>query len=231
MNRRRHIPKVLGLMFTLALSFFMLLAAGAQANWLVGGVELKVNKGVLAKAHSALELNVASHSIEFRCANVSASGVELKASSAEATGKMVFSGCKAYSPIALTGTEQKNCNPVNPIEVGFKASLLLHNGVNYVLFAPNPSTSPFTTIEIGLFCALAETSDVTGSLVAQCGRLNASSEFEGENCNVAGVTHLIKPALLALFTADSLKFGANGASFAGIAAVELSSKESWAGHI
>ena len=91
-----------------------------------------------------------------------------------------------------------------------------------VLFEPL-SGKPFATIEFGEFCALFETGNVTGSLVAECGELNGSGVFVGGNCATHRVTQLLKPVSKELATAlgDTLKFGLSEAFVEGIAAVKF----------
>ncbi len=145
-----------------------------------------------------------------------------------------------------TGTEQKNCKPKEPILAGGRALIKLYaltkGGVllNVILFEQE-GTKPFTTVTLPELCSLAETSDVTGSLVAECGILDAGA-FVQEDCNKERVLHLLQaPAQTGWFESDlkgghvevqdKLKFGENAATLDGIADVELESKKTWAGHI
>ncbi len=227
MSRRMHGLKGLGLALLALCGLMAAMAASAQANWLENGAELTANKNVTAKAHTTGKLLVSSLNFEIRCTTVKGEGLKVVAKSGTAEGKVAFSGCTAFQ--ISDGKEQKNCKPSEPITAGGKALLVLHNAKNYVLFEPETG-KPFTTITLSELCALAETSDVTGSLVAECGTLSGGV-FAGEDCNVARAEHLLQPAPAALFTGDKLAFGENAATLQGIAAVELESKNSWAGHI
>jgi hypothetical protein len=235
MSIRRNGLKALGLSVIAALSLMAFMAAGAQANWLVEGVELKANETVSVAAHTEGKLAVPAKNIEFRCTTIGAEGLKLVASSEKAEGKVKFTGCTAFQ--ISTGTAQANCKPKEPITAGGFALIILHtNGQNYILFSPETG-KPFTTVELPELCALAETSPVTGSLVAECGKLAEVEKklvFSHLDCNTSEVTHLIQPASASLFEADKLKFGANPATLAGIAAVKLSGanvNKAWAGHV
>jgi hypothetical protein len=248
MSIKRNGLKVLGLSLVAVLGLMAFLSAGAQANWLVETVELKANEAVAAKAHTTGILTVEKKNLEIQCTTLAGSGLKLLASSATAEGKVNFSGCKTFSPIK-SGKEVAKCNPINqPISAGGKALIILHpteKGKNYILFEPATVGGKFTTIEFSGECALTETSDITGTLVAECGQLKETKltvegkevidkEFAGEDCNVEAASHLLQTAPEALFTGDVLKFGANVAKLGGIASVELEGAnkgKKWAGHV
>ena len=234
MSRKIHGLKAFCLSMLAVCGLMAFVAAGAQAEWLVNGVKLTKNETVSVSAHTTGKLIVAAKNLEIQCPTVESGGLELKGESAEAKGSVKFSGCKTFSPVG-SGTENKNCNPIEqPIVAGGVANVILHNAKNYVLFAPAAGSTKFTTIKFSELCALTETSDVTGTLVAECGELNGSSVFVGEDCNVTRINHLIQPAPAALFEADKLKFGANAATLQGIAKVSLSGAnagKTWAGHV
>jgi hypothetical protein len=233
MSYRRNGLRALGLSLLAIAGLMAFMAAGAQANWLVNGVELTANESVAAKAHTEGKLAVPAKKIEFRCKEVAGEGLKLVAKSGTAEGKVKFTKCLAFSPIGAEGKEQKNCNPKEPITAGGKALLILHNAQNYVLFEPETG-KPFTTVEVGELCALTQTSNVTGSLVAECGKL-VSEKFSHLDCNTSESSHLIQPAPATLFESDKLSFGASPATLEGIAAVELNGEANagkpWAGHI
>jgi hypothetical protein len=234
MSYRRNGLRALGLSLLAIAGLMAFMAAGAQANWLVEGVELKANETVSVATHVEGKLAVPAKNIEFRCSTIGAEGLKLLASSEKAEGKVKFTGCTAFQ--ISNGAEQKNCKPKEPIVAGGFALIILHpatSGQNYILFSPpkeGEKTLPFATIEVSELCALTETSPVTGSLVAEC----LTSALAHEDCNTSEVTHLIQPASTELFPSDTLKFGASAATLKGVAAVKLSGanlNKKWAGHV
>ncbi len=206
--------------------------AHALPNWLVNGSELKVNKRVFIVTHTTAKLAVPALNIEFQCAFASStlvkSGLELIGGSGEARGAAEFFSCNAFQ--ISNGALQKNCKPGDPITTATRIKLILHNSKNYILVSPEFGSSKITTITLPELCALAETSDITGSMVGECGSLSGGA-FVGEDCNVARVAHLLRAASTELFSTDKLKFGENAATAGGFVSVELQSGESWAGHV
>ncbi len=239
MNRRL---KAFGLCLLALCGLTALMATSAQANWLVGGAELTTeNKNVLAKAHTTGKLIVSSLNFEIRCTTVEGKGLKIVKSSTKGEGKAAFSGCTAFQ--ISDGKEQKNCKPKEPILAGGIVLLkpyALAKGAplfSIVLFEPETEGGKFTTVELPELCALAETSDVTGTVAAACGQLK-ESKFASEDCNVASVSHLLLPVVTLWLgkndevqVKEKMKFGENEATLEGIAAVELESKESWAGDV
>jgi len=251
MNYRKQGLRALGLSFVAVLGLMAFMASGAQANFqyllTVNGVIDDVPDNLpTVSAHSEGVLLVPGKNLEIKCPTVESdpsAPVLLLASSTVAHGHLIFSGCKTFTISPLT--EQTKCKPWSPGQVkesgiilaGGLAELVLHptpNSKSYVLFKPlvvGGVTQPFTTIELPETCALAETSKVTGSLVAECGELVAGA-FSGGNCATHRVKQLLRSVTAGLFPADVLKFGANEAFIDGIAAVELGGAlagKSWGG--
>jgi hypothetical protein len=251
--------RALGLTVLALCGLTALMATSAQANWLENGAEVTVNKEVKAKAHTEGKLLISSLNFEIRCPTLDAEEIKLTAKSTHATGKVKFLGCEGFqiSPSEL----QKNCTPHSP---GQAAGTIVAGGqaliVKYATEKGKPSTLreyillenidlgekeiklPFTTVELPELCALAETSEVKGSLLAECGELNGSSVFVGENCSVAQKVHLLQAAPIVTFykedpktkedtldVLDELLFGENKAKVDGIASTELASGNPWAG--
>lgn len=234
---RKHRFRAFGLSF-LALSALMaFMAVGAQANWLVldkEGTVLEPTETVSVSAHTPGELLIPAKNLEIECKKVASEGLTLEAKSTLAKGKVAFSECVTFSTSG-TLTAAPKCNPINqPIKAGGVAHIILHNSENYVLLEPETG-KPFTTIEFGEECALTATSTVKGSLVVECGHLNASSVFVHLDCKNHEVTHLIRQASPTLFPSDALIYGlSSAATIDGIAAVTLSGADvgkSWGGHI
>jgi hypothetical protein len=94
---------------------------------------------------------------------------------------------------------------------------------------------PFTTLEFNSkTCSLPEFDEVKGNLVAECGLLNGSGVFVGNDCAEHMTFHLLQQAAAALFPTDVLKFGKKAATLAGIAKIELAGNhagKSWAGTV
>jgi len=247
MSHGKYGLKAFGLAIVAALGLMAFMAVGAQANWLYleGGVahELTSNELVEVTKHSSDgTLLIEGVNIQFLCQTITGGDVLLEpgnATTANATGKVEFGTCTAIEK--STGKEAAKCNPINqPIKAAGKAKIFLHtNGQNYVLFEPNKNAKgelePFAVIEVSELCALTETSKVTGSLVAECGELNASSVFVQEDCKNHQVKHLLRQAPEALFPTHILKYGTHKSTIDGIAAAELAGVghkgQSWSGEV
>jgi hypothetical protein len=204
-----------------------MLTAVAQANWLVEGVELKANETASVSTHTETKLAVPAKNIEFRCTTVASEGLKLLASSANAEGKIKFTGCTAFQ--ISTGTVQKNCKPIEPIVAGMQVLSILHNSRVYWLWHGFKGV-PITTIEVSELCALMETSTVTGSLVTEC----LTSALASASCSLSEITHLVQPAPAPLFPSDVIHVGLSDATLGGVDAVKLSGAnagKNWAGHV
>lgn len=210
----------------------------ALAGWRVGGVELKSNESVAAEVHPLKKDKKKHHLItvlpvlgkvlckEFHV-TVGGSGSISLTPSVNATFQIQYLGCDTYDPKENLISA---CKPKEPIKVGGKGHLILHNARNYFLFEPEAEGKAFTTIEFGELCALAETGKITGSLVAEC----LNTELEATDCATEAVHHLIQPAPAALFPSDTLKFGASAATFEGITDTWLSGAntgKNWSGTV
>ena len=211
-----------------ALGLMAFMAAGAQANWKVEAKELTANEEVKVSTHKEFNL-LLSNGIEIRCASIQGEDLLLAGKSSEATGKVAFGSCHTF----LKGTAESACDPINqPIVAGVKAHLVLSSSKNYLLLEPLAG-QPFTTLEFGTKCALVETSEITGTLVFECGLLK-EAKFVGEDCANHQVSHLLQQAPAASFPKDVFRFGELNASLAGIAAVELAGAlegKSWSGTV
>ncbi len=235
--------RTLGLTVLALCGLTAVMAVSAQANWLENGVEVAANKNVVIKAHTTSKLVVKALNLELRCTTLKSEGLKIIGKSATGEGKVAFSGCSAFQ--ISDGKEQKNCKPSEPIVAGGRALIvrlatIMGNAAslrNFILLEPEAG-KPFTTITLPELCALAETSDVTGSLVTECGALSGGV-FVGEDCNVSRVEHLIRQTSAGLWKGAThtekaeheLCFGENKAILDGFGAVELESKITWAGHV
>ena len=152
---------------------------------------------------------------------------------AQAEGHLLFSECTSPNAGA-------NCNPhsagepAGSILAGGRAYIILHtDGKNYVLLE-GLKGGPFTTVEYGALCSLEGPFKVTGSIVAECGKLEPAGTFVQVDCKIHQVKQLLRQAPQALFPNDVLKFGINAALLDGIAAVELNGAhagQAWSGEV
>jgi hypothetical protein len=216
------------------------MATGASAAFLyTEGTTVKtltVASEPVIEAHTDGTLRIPAKNLKILCQKVESdpgAKVILLPNSTVAHGHLLFKECESFD--IKTNTLQKNCTPKSPgqelgkILAGGLAELILHPANNtMVLFKPlvvEGVTQPFTTIVLPELCALAETSNVTGSLVAECGQLKSETEkvFVGGNCATHRVTQLLQSVseALAKTLGDTLKFGASEAFVDGIAAVKF----------
>lgn len=220
----------LGLSFMAALGLMAVATAGAQANWLVEGVELTENETVKVEALTPFTLTVPAKKLEINCTTVASKNYKLIGKSATAEGELEISGCTSFS----TGVEQKNCKPGEPIKIALKSLLILHNSISYLLDEPTAAGNKFATIVFGELCAITETADLKGSIVLECGHLNPPGTWLILDCKNSEVTHLVRVAPAALFTSDSIIFGLSQAAVADATRVNLSGARTgkpWGGQI
>ena len=230
MNQGKHGLRAFGLAIVAVLGLMALMAAGAQANWLI---LLKENdptsidtptSNVLVKVvkHTADMTDlITGVNLSILCKKIEGDDVLLipgTATTATASGTLLFSECEGIEK--STGKTAANCKPAEPIQAAGKMLTVLHtNGRNYLLFEPE-SGKPFTTIKFSELCALTETSNITGELVFECGLLNGSGVFVGEDCKNHQKVHLMQQAPEALFPGQ-LKYGTHVSTVDGIVADEL----------
>lgn len=244
--------KALGLTLLAALGIMAFSVVGAQANWLYllgdgKADEFEADEVVQVSVHpgSHALLLVPGKNLEILCKKMQGNDVLLLALKTVAHGAIIFNECMTYfNNFKGHLLRAATCDPVNqPIAAGGLAHLVLHlyeysKGSfiwkNYVLFEPSTGLSgTFTTLEFSELCALTETAEVTGQLVAECGQL-VSGVFALLDCAQHKVTHLLRQAPAALFPEDGLTFGENAATLDGIAAITLAGKlagSEWGGHI
>ena len=240
MSYRKYGLRAFGLSIIAVLGLMAFMAAGAQASWLY-----LLSNGTLDELTSGTELVevlkdeegnlLLSNGIEIKCAVVKGEDLLLEGSTekgkALAKGKVAFSECKTFNK----GVKAESCNPTNqPLQAAGTAHVILHNGINYVLFAPNAGGESFTEIIFGPKCALVESSEVTGELVAECGELNGSKQFVEGDCATHRVQQYLRAALSQSLFGASLKFGELGASLDGIAIAELAGTReglAWSGEV
>ncbi|HKT83398.1 MAG TPA: hypothetical protein VJQ84_06130 [Solirubrobacterales bacterium] len=233
MTSIRRRAKALGLTLLSLSGLAAVFAGGALATWLVEGKELTTNETVALKAVTTQKIVVEKKNLEIQCTVAAGEGITLVAKSATAEGKAKFSGCTTFSPIG-SGKESKNCKPKEPIVVGGKVLLILHESKNYALFEPATAGGKFSTLEFSELCALTESGDVTGSMGLYCEHKVGGGPWLELSCDITGPSHELAPASEALFPSDVLKFGANTAKVSGDVSLELSGAntgKSWAGHV
>lgn len=236
MNSGKPRLKTLGRSFVVLCGLISVTAPAAQAQWLVGGAELKTNETVAVNAFPKVSnsLTVEKLNIEIQCTTLSSTNLELFASSTKGEGDLDFSGCTTFSPIK-SGKEQAPCKPKEPIKAGGRWHLILHNGIGYILVEPRTGLKGvLATVGFQESCALAESSELTGELVFECGHLNPPLTWLGLDCLIKEVSHLIRLASEELFTEAPLKFGSNPAKMTVVAELSLSGEnkgKEWCGHI
>jgi hypothetical protein len=226
-------PKTLGLSLIAVLGLMAFIATGAQANWEVEGKELTANETVAGKGHTVWGLSVEKKNLEIQC-TTTASTSTLLAKSGTAEGETKLTGCTTFSPIG-SGKVNSNCKPKEPIALGFKILLILHNGNVYLLLEGKKTGGKLGTIEFSELCALTESSELLGSRVDECGHLiEPGHTWVFLDCANGEARHYIRPASRLLFLSDLFKFGSNEAEVSGITELELSGAnkgKTWGGSI
>jgi hypothetical protein len=237
--------KLLGLCMLALCGLTAFMAASAQGNWLENGVAITVKKPLKLKAHTPVNYLIPALNFEIKCTTLEAKEMQLlvgTSTTATAEGKVALSGCAGFSK----GVEQKNCKPENqPIVLGglwlVKLLALTKGGtlLNVILVEQN-GASPLATIKFSELCPLAETTNVTGSVVLECGLLEPVNTFKQEDCSSSRTVHLLQaPQQTVWFfgkedseeVKDELKFGANKTTLDGIIAAELVSGNPWGGEV
>jgi hypothetical protein len=246
MNYRKQGLRALGLSFVAVLGLMAFMAAGAQAAegkflYLVGAVTttLAAESEPVVSAHTHGTLLIPGKNLKILCPKVASDpgapvkllGSNLGAAGGIAHGHLIFKECESFT--ISTNVLQGNCTPKSPgaaageILAGGLAELILHPAnTTLVLFKPlvvGGVTQPFVTIVLPELCALAETSNVTGELIAECGKLEPANTYVGGSCSTHRTEQLLKeiPEALRKALGFGLKFGANEASVDGIAAVKF----------
>jgi hypothetical protein len=213
----------LGLSLLVAFGLMTLGTSGAQGNWyfLHEGKQVQNSEDVplAVSSHTESLLAVADgFSTKIQCTTTKGSDLLLAAESTSGSGEVHFSGCTT----TLSGKSSPNCTPVNqPIKASGTVKLVTHEGVSYLLFAPKAG-KPFTTVEFGEPCALGEEVAVTGSLLAECGRLEPANTFVAMDCAEHQAKPLIRPVSSQALLGDGLKFGVNTATLSGIVGASVS---------
>ena len=225
----KHWPKVLSLSL---LGLLTLAVSGAQANWEIEGKELTANESVAAKAHTPWGLGVPAKNFEIKCNATETEGLKLLAKSATAEGKIKLTGCATFE--IKSGTELKNCKPKEPIILGIKILMILHNNEIYLLLEPASGTK-FTTLEFSELCAITETADLIGTRVDECGHLTSpGNTWVHLDCGNGQPRFFIRPAPKLLFPSDIKLFGKSEVEDSGITELELSGAnkgKTWGGRI
>jgi hypothetical protein len=240
MSRKSRGLKVLSLALLAVAGLMAFLAAGAQASeksWLVLGADIGANQEVEVSTHKEIILDVAEENeLEILCLNVAGDDVLLVAGTTTVTGTLLFTNCKIFQKKEEKAACNKKVNGLGkvegllePIVASGKGKLILHpeKGKNYVLFEPTVAGGNFAQIKFDPPCALPETNNVKGSLVAEC----LTSALVAADCATQEIIHLLQANQTSLFEGDKLFYGTKAAILLGVAKTELSSKEPWCGHV
>lgn len=198
--------------------------AHAEAQWRIIGAPLQgeEKETVAITSNTSQVIVVSTLNLSISCSKMSLdSGVISDEPGGNLQGTLLYTGCTATS----SGKEVPKCNPLEEkITAGAVGQLISHtDGKTYLLVKP-PTGKPLATIVIGPECALAETSNLTGQIVAEC--------LPVESCEEEKATHKLKANETGLFS-DSLKFGANKATYKGEFTLELSGEgkgQEWQGN-
>jgi hypothetical protein len=245
MSYGKHGLKALGLSFVAVLGLMAFMAAGASAAFLYLEESmtktLAVDSEPVFSAHTDLTFLIPAENLKFLCQRVVSdptAPITLLANSTVAHGHLLFKECEAFT--ISTNILQKNCTPSSPgtaageiLGTGL-AELILHPANNTMILFKPLASKPLFIIVLPELCVLAETSNVTGSFVTECGELKPANTFVGGNCATHRVTQLLKeiPAELRNTLGDKMKFGANEMFLDGIIAVKFGapcSNCSWGG--
>lgn len=148
---------------------------------------------------------------------------------------LLFKTCESL----VNGTSQPKCKPAEPIDLSLLGHLFLHGELKkltYILFESDKIGSPIGTITLPGTCAIAETSNLTGTFVAEClsEKLETKEKTGIDYCLQEMAHHLIQQAPEKLFEKHMLKFGANQALIDGIIDLLLSGANegrTWSGHV
>jgi hypothetical protein len=244
---RKHGLRVLWLSMLSVLGAMAFAAAGTEANWLDATGEIITETPLIVSAHpGGSGMIVQSLNLEIKCPKIKSdptAPVKLLAKSTISHGHLLAEECKTFTLTPFT--EQKLCVPHSPgqeagtILSGGLSHLILHpvlGGKNYMLFEPLGGLKGiFTTIEFPEVCALVETSEITGSLTAECGELNGSGVYVGGDCKTLRTTQVMKEIPRAL-AEDQIRFGAELGRLDGFTDLKLGGggtleNTSWGGHI
>ncbi len=211
----KHGLKALGLMFLAALCLTAFMSSSASANWRVLGVNIAANKAVSVEKHTTGTLLVPSLGLEISCEKVEGKElVLLTGATTETTGKLAFSECTTK----VSGEPSAKCKPINqPIIAGGKGHVVLIGTKNLVLFEPTVAGGAFAKIEFGAECAVTETNEVFGKLLAEC----LTEGLAAGDCSEELKVHLLKQQIR---TEDELKFGKRPALIDGIAKAFLTNE-------
>jgi hypothetical protein len=210
MSHSKFRIKAVVLCLLAALGVMVVAATGAQAkgHWKVNGTTLTTTIGVesLSLEHTQLLSKFGLTKVAILCENVVVKD-GLLFSDGSSSAEVEFSkGCKTELNLALTA----NCKPLEPIVFKVKNLLIKHtNGKTYILFSPLDGLT-FGTFHIGALCAIGQNIQVKGSVVAECGVLDASKVWTHLDCAQEKDEQRIREVTdKALFPNDVLRFGAN----------------------
>jgi hypothetical protein len=235
MSHKSRGLKVLSLAFLAIAGLMAFMATGAQASeksWLVEGVDIAGSQKVLVGIHSLSALVVTALKLEIDCLTIESNDLLiLPGTAVEVHGELLFSNCHVSQNGAPSAACTKHLNGakveglLEPIVAKGKGRIVLTGGKNELLLEPSVAGGNFAQIKFDPSCALPETNNVKGKLLAEC--LKASN-LEAVDCKQEEKVHLLKQGSEA---EDSLTFGTNLAKLTGIAKAQLESERTWCGHV
>ncbi|HXS32803.1 MAG TPA: hypothetical protein VN758_03390 [Solirubrobacterales bacterium] len=197
-----------GICLAIALSLAAFSSPSAQANWKVGGAEVK--EGTEVPLALTVHLNP---KLLFRVPGI---GIVIHCDRLLFHSKISFPrvwrskwlidiNCRI-----LSGEKEVPCKMAEPVEASTKGELFLHEGKTYLRVEPETAGAPFMTMKFsGEECVLPKEVVVKGKLV-----------LEDPSLETEQVEHVFTPNNKGLF-ADKLLFGASEAKFEGEMGVTL----------
>lgn len=228
--------RALGLSLVAVLGLMGLMAGSAGANWLVlhNGVVVEPDVTLSVKVHKEIILLVPAQNLEILCLKAESdptAPILLLEKSTVGHGHIVISECTTIIKKVISN----GCKPTESLLGGGLLELILHNAKNYILLKALAGKPLFHVKFDPVKCALLELSEVTGSLVFECGKLVAGF-FTFADCREHEVTHLLQQAPQALFPSDTLKFGLNTMLLDGILDTLINGPalyvgDAWGGHV
>ncbi len=242
MIRKRNGVLRLGICVLAALSILAITAGTAQAEegaqWHIEGQSLSELpselESITGSAVLPLFLETLELGVKKECQKL-ALDEALITEPGHLKGNLLFTECLTYLLNSETGEFEDPegiCDPAEPVVLQGLGLLILHNEKSYILFEPQGSN--FTILHFEAPCPLPEEVPLTGTVVAECVKVNEAGEHVPDDCATEKVTQLIRMVESpTLFPEDKVFFGENEMHVFGTAALQLSGAdigEKWSGH-
>jgi hypothetical protein len=218
MSRRKPGSRIFGLLFLTVLCMTGLMASNAQAlTWDLEGAEITEPvpfDGMLKEEFLLLTTIAGGSVLVIHCNQLQIHEGLLLPDNTAHLG-LLLTECKTL----VNGVNQKNCVPTILL-AKLKILPILHNNKIYLLYESLTPGQPWTGVHYGPLCPLP-LANITGSAVYEC----ENGLLVPISCEEPKASHLIKPALPALFPLDVLKYGLNVATLHGELELLLTGKD------